>query len=85
RVIADIHTPFCELKNAKGLFGRLFSKIALGVVKRNKTVYGSMEYLPLRTLAQFGGFKKKTLSGLIHMFNGAFFKGLFTFLKRDKN
>ncbi|MDE6598410.1 MAG: glycoside hydrolase family 3 C-terminal domain-containing protein [Clostridia bacterium] len=74
RVIADIHTPFCELKNARGLFGRLFSKTALSVVKRNKTVYGSLEYLPLRTLAQFGGFKKRTINRLIRMFNGVFFK-----------
>lgn len=77
RVIADIHTPFCELKNARGFFGRLFSKTALGAVKRNKTVYGSMEYLPLRTLAQFAGFKKKTIFRLIKIFNGAF-------LKKDK-
>ncbi len=85
RVIADIHTPLCELKNAKGLFGRMFSRIALRIAKRNRTVYGSMLYLPLRTMAQFASFKRKTLDGLILMFNGRFFKGLFTILKKDKH
>ena len=70
RVIADLHTPFCELKNAKGFFGRAFSGITLKLVKNKKTVYGSLQYLPLRTLAQYGKMKKSTIKKLIYAFNG---------------
>ncbi len=84
RVIADLRTPLCELKNAKGLFGRIFAKFSLFVVRKKRTVYGSMEYLPLRTLAQFGKMNKNVISGLITAFNGRFLKGIFTMLKREK-
>ncbi len=76
RVIADEYTPLCELKNAVGIAGRVFSGLALFAVRGKDTVYGSMRHLPLRTLAQFGGFKRNTLRGMILMFNGKFFKGL---------
>lgn len=82
RVIADRHTPLCELKNAKGWFGRCFSRFALWVVRNKKTVHGSMEYLPLRALGQFGKFGKNRLDGFILMCNGSFFKGLRLFGKR---
>lgn len=85
RVTADIHTPLCELKNACGAFGRLFAKLSLFAVRNKPTVYGSMEYLPMRTLAQFGKMSGKTLDGLLLMFNGKFFKGLFKMLKKDRN
>ncbi|MDE5722105.1 MAG: glycoside hydrolase family 3 C-terminal domain-containing protein [Clostridia bacterium] len=84
RVIVDLNTPLCEVKNAKGFFGRLFAKAALYFVRNKPTVYGSMEFLPLRTMAQFGKMKRKTIEGLISMFNGSFFKGLSKFFKREK-
>lgn len=82
RVVADGTTPFCELKNASGRFGRVLSKVALKFTKKNKTVYGSLEYLPLRTLAQYGKFGKKRFEGFLLMCNGKFFKGLKLFNKR---
>lgn len=82
RVIADRHTPLCELKNAKGRFGRCFARFALWVVRNKKTVHGSMEYLPLRALGQFGKFGKNRLDGFILMCNGKLFKGLRLFSKR---
>lgn len=84
RVIADIHTPLCELKNARSLFARLFAGISLFAVRNKPTVYGSMEYLPLRTLAQFAGMGRKTLDGLVLIFNGKFFRGVSRMLKREK-
>lgn len=80
RVIADLNTPFCELKNAKGAFGRIFSRFALFVLRKNKVSYGSLEYLPLRTLAQFGKLSSNRLNGLITAFNGKFLKGIFKFI-----
>lgn len=85
RVTADIHTPLCELKNARGAFGRLFARLSLFAVRNKPTVYGSMEYLPMRTLAQFGKMSEKTLDGLLLTFNGKFFKGIFKMLKKDRN
>ena len=70
RVACDLHTPLCEIKNARGLFGRLFAKSILRFVRNRKTVYGSMQYLPLRTLAQYGKMKKSTVEKLIYAFNG---------------
>ena len=84
RVIVDVNTPLCEVKNAKGLFGRLFAKATLYFVRNKPTVYGSMEYLPLRTMAQFGKMKLKTIEGLILIFNGSYFKGLAKFFKKGK-
>ena len=84
RVIVDLNTPLCEVKNAKGLLGRLFAKAVLYSVRNKPTVYGSMEFLPLRTMAQFGKMKRKTIEGLILMFNGSYLKGLAKFLKKEK-
>lgn len=82
RITVDRATPFCELKNARGLFGRIFAKAALFAVRKNPTIRGSLEYLPIRTLAQFGRFTENRLNGLIMMFNGRFFRGLHVFLKK---
>lgn len=82
RVIADEFTPLSELKNSVGIAGRVFSNLALYAVRGKYTVYGSMQYLPMRTLAQFGGFSRKTLDAMLLMFNGKFFKGLNKLLKK---
>ncbi|MDE7453213.1 MAG: glycoside hydrolase family 3 C-terminal domain-containing protein [Clostridia bacterium] len=86
RVIATHETPFCELKNAKGLWGKTFAWIALAAVRKRRTIYGTMEYLPLRTLAQFGRFDDSIMQGLNEIFNGKLFKGLKTIssTKKDK-
>lgn len=83
RIIADLQTPFCLLKNSAGIAGRLLAKFALRFTKNNPTVYGTLEYLPLRTLAQYGNFGKNATEGFLMMCNGKFFKGLFRFLKKD--
>lgn len=83
RVIANLQTPFCELKNCKGLAGRLLAKLALRFTRGNPTLYGTLEYLPLRMLAQYGKFGKRRTEGFLLICNGKFFKGLFRFLKKD--
>lgn len=84
RVIADARTPFCELKACRGAFGRVFAHTVLYCVRGKYVVYGSMQYLPLRTLAQFAGFKQKTLDALLLAFNGKLLKGISKFLSREK-
>lgn len=84
RVIAAPETPFCELKNAKGIWGRFFVWFVLAVVRKKRTISGTMEYLPLRTLAQFGGFDQSILQGITEIFNGKLFKGLKTIISNNK-
>lgn len=81
RIVADGSTPFCELKNAKGAFGRAFAKTVLRAARNKRTVAGSLEYLPLRALAQYGKFGKKRFEGFLLMCNGKFFRGLGLFIK----
>lgn len=85
RVIATPETPFCELKNAKGILGRFFVWVVLAAVRKKRTISGTMEYLPLRTLAQFGGFDQSIFQGIIEIFNGKFFKGLKTIISNKKD
>ena len=82
--IAKAETPFCELKNAKGIWGRIFVYLVLAVVRKKRTIYGTMEYLPLRTLAQFGGFDTSILKGITEIFNGKLFRGLKTIISKNK-
>lgn len=84
RVVAEKQTPFCELKNAKGLLGRFFINLTLAAVKKKRTIYGTMEYLPLRTLGQFAGFDGSVLRGVTEIFNGKIFKGIKTMLSKNK-
>ena len=85
RVIATPETPLCELKNAKGIWGRFFVWFVLAAVRKRRTVSGTMEYLPLRTLAQYGGFDSSILQGIIEIFNGKLFKGLKTIISTKKD
>ncbi len=85
RVIATPETPLCELKNANGIWGRFFVWFVLAAVRKKRTVSGTMEYLPLRTLAQYGGFDSSILQGIIEIFNGKLFKGLKTIISTKKD
>ncbi|MDE6868518.1 MAG: glycoside hydrolase family 3 C-terminal domain-containing protein [Clostridia bacterium] len=84
KVIATAETPFCELKNAKGVWGKIFVWLVLAVVRKKRTIYGTMEYLPLRTLAQYGGFDSSILKGITEIFNGKLFRGLKTIISKNK-
>lgn len=84
RIIARADTPLCELKNCRSAFAKLFAGAALFAVRGKRTVYGSMQYLPMRAMAQFAGFKNKTLRAFLAAFNGGVIKGLKVFLSRDK-
>lgn len=85
RVIATAETPLCELKNAKGLWGRAIIWIIFAAVRKRRTISGTMEYLPLRTLAQFGGFDSSILQGITEIFNGRLFGGLKTIISKKKD
>ncbi len=77
RIIADMHTPFCELKNSKAALVRLFASFALAYVSKNKTVSGTMRYVSVRTCAQYAKFDAARAEGLLNVFNGRYFKGIF--------
>lgn len=81
RICADEFTPLCELKNAKALTGRLLSKLILRAVRKNPVLYGTLEYLPLRTVAQFARFNERGLCGLLDIFNGKTVRGIFKILR----
>jgi beta-glucosidase len=85
RQVVTTATTVSELKYAKGWFGRMlyrFTKL-YGKLK-GKTVMGSMEYLPLRSLMQFAGFTEEKAQGFMQMLNGKFIKGLHQFLKKNR-
>ena len=83
RVIATPATPFCELKNAKGFTGRLLTRLILRAVRGKPVVYGTMEYLPLRVMAQFARFGKNRFEGFMRLLNGRVFSGLFKLIRGD--
>jgi hypothetical protein len=72
-----MHTPFCELKNSKAALVRLFARFALAYVSKNKTVSGTMRYVSVRTCAQYAKFDAARAEGLLNVFNGRYFKGIF--------
>ena len=88
RVVADFTTPFSELKNSRGLLGRLAVKIAFAATKKYPTANGSMRYVPLRTAAQFAKFGKVRASGLVDIMGGHALRGIGKLIrgeKKDKN
>ena len=82
-----------DLRYAKGWVGRAFSgvmRFALGFCKvfgkkeQANTLIMGVIHQPVRGLAKFGGMRRKTMEGLLLMFNGKFFKGLKTLLGGNK-
>jgi hypothetical protein len=65
------------MKYAKGWFGRAFYYCVIAFGKLSgKTVSGSVEYLPFRSLMQFMGLNLCQAEGFLAMVNGKFFYGL---------
>ncbi|MBR7186340.1 MAG: glycoside hydrolase family 3 C-terminal domain-containing protein [Clostridia bacterium] len=87
------NTTVEDLKYAKGWAGRLFSwavcKLAVGYYKLrgNAAKVNEMRmatHQPMRGLAKFLHFSRRTMEGLITIFNGRFFKGLGMLLRKKK-
>ena len=82
-----------DLRYAKGWVGRAFlgvMRFAIGFCKvfgkkeQANTLIMGVIHQPVRGLAKFGGMRRKTMEGLLLMFNGKFFKGLKTLLGGEK-
>ena len=82
-----------DLRYAKGWVGRAFSGVmrfaigfcrVFGKKEQANTLVMGVIHQPVRGLAKFGGMRRKTMEGLLLMFNGKFFKGLKTLLGGDK-
>jgi beta-glucosidase len=74
--------PFGELKHTKGLMPKvIYGVIRLCTMNKNKVEKKSMEYLPIRSLMQFGGFNQNQAQGFMMMLNGKLFKGLARLIK----
>ena len=92
-LVVTENTTVGDLRHAKGFAGRAFAgmcRFGLVFVKlfykkgTANTISASLIDQPLRGIAKFAGMKRKTLEGLIIMFNGKFFTGLSRIMKRDR-
>ena len=81
RVIAELSTPFGELKNSKALLVRLFVKSALYFMRKNPMQVGTLRYSPVKTVAQFAAFDSKRTEGFLQILNGHYFKGISLMIK----
>lgn len=81
RVIADLLTPFGELKNSKALLIRVFVKAALYFMRNNPMQVGTLKYSPVKTVAQFAAFDAVRTEGFLKILNGHYFKGMKLMLK----
>lgn len=95
RITVGENTTAEDLARAKGFTGRLFSWLFCRVLLRfsrlihnrslENTILMGVMHQPVRGLAQFGGFTRARMEGLINMFNGSFFKGLRGILKKQRS
>ena len=95
RMVVDYNTTIHQLRYARGWSGRFFAwviRIAPGVLKffgqrdtANMIMMG-LYHEPMRGMSRMtgGAISWKQLAGLIDMFNGHFFRGLFKFFKAGK-
>lgn len=93
RMVIHENCTVADLRYSKGWTGRAFSglvrfaiKFLRGIGKRttaNTLVMGVL-HQPVRGIAKFGGMTRRKMEGLLIMFNGKFFKGLGTFLSKEK-
>lgn len=81
RVVADLLTPFGELKNSKAFLIRVFVKSALYFMRKNPMQAGTLKYSPIKTVAQFAAFDATRTEGFLQILNGHYFKGMAKFLK----
>jgi len=95
KIIVDYNTTVCELRYAKGWFGRLFSCVIRFAIKALRffgkkelanTLIMGVRHQPMRGLSRMTGgiIRWKQLDGLILMFNGRFYKGLNIFFKEGR-
>lgn len=93
RIVIHENCTVADLRYSKGWTGRAFSgairfaiRFMRGIGKRttaNTLVMGVL-HQPVRGIAKFGGMTRRKMEGLLIMFNGKFFKGLGTFLSKEK-
>lgn len=81
RVVAELLTPFGELKNSKSAFTRLFVRCALYAMRNKPMQQGTLLHSPVKAIAQFAAFDAKRTEGFIKILNGHIIKGLSLFLK----
>ncbi len=84
RVIADLKTPFGELKNSRALLVRATVKAALYFTRGNPTLGGTLRYATVRMGANFGAFTTRRKVGIVQIFNGHYVSGLWKFMTRGK-
>lgn len=84
RVIAELTTPFGELRNSRAFLVRLTVKCALFFTKKNATLGGTLRYATIRMGAQFSAFNSRQTEGLLQMFNGKYFRGLWKIITKNK-
>lgn len=93
RMVIHENCTIDDLRYARGWTGRLFAwgiNFARGFFWKtgNKTMANTltmgMVHQPIRGLAKFGSMTRRQMEGMLLMFNGKFFKGLHTFLSKEK-
>jgi beta-glucosidase len=87
------NTTVDDLRYAKGWAGRFFAWAIRRVIgfcaffgnkEQANTLVMGVVHQTMRGLAKCGGMSRNQLDGLLLMFNGKFFKGLKTLLRKDK-
>ena len=93
RLVIHENCTISDLRYSRGWTGRFFSwaiRFAIGFFKAfgNRTMANTlvmgMLHQPVRGMSKFAGFSRRQMEGLLLMFNGHFFKGLGTFLSKEK-
>ena len=93
RMVIHENCTISDLRYSRGWTGRFFSwaiRFAIGFFKAfgNRTMANTlvmgMLHQPVRGMSKFAGFSRRQMEGLLLMFNGHFFKGLGTFLSKEK-
>lgn len=84
RVIVDLHTPFSEIARSRARLIRLAVKTTLKVTKNSPTVGGTMRFAHVRTGAQFTRFDAVQAEGLLRLFNGKYFSGVYKIIRGEK-
>lgn len=81
RVVAELLTPFGELKNSKAALTRLFVRVALWAMRGKPMQLGTLRHSPVKVVAQFAAFDAMRTEGFIKLLNGQYIKGFALFFK----
>ncbi|MBD5583720.1 MAG: glycosyl hydrolase [Clostridia bacterium] len=84
RVVVDLHTPFSEIARSRARLMRLAIKITLKVTKNSPTFGGTIKFAHVRTGAQFTRFDAVQADGLLRLFNGKYFSGVYKIIRGEK-